>query len=66
MPRANHTFHPRSDPAQHSPLPQAGIFKEEAIELSGYPANRLAFLRKPFKLETFAETIRELMSQWKR
>jgi DNA-binding response OmpR family regulator len=39
--------------------------KEEANKLSGYRANRLAFLRKPFKLEIFAETIRELMRQWK-
>jgi len=39
--------------------------REEAIELSGYPENRLAFLRKPSKLEILAEAIRGLMSPWK-
>jgi two-component system response regulator (stage 0 sporulation protein A) len=36
--------------------------KEEAIKLSGYPANRLAFLRKPFQLEILADTIRGLLN----
>ena len=38
--------------------------KEEVIKLSGYPGHRLAFLRKPFKLEIFADTIRGLVSPW--
>jgi CheY-like chemotaxis protein len=38
--------------------------KEEVIKLSGYPEHRLAFLRKPFQLEIFADTIRGLMSPW--
>jgi two-component system, response regulator, stage 0 sporulation protein A len=39
--------------------------KEEVIKLSGYPGHRLAFLRKPFQLEIFADTIRGLVSPWK-
>lgn len=35
--------------------------KEEAIKLSGYPANSLAFLRKPFQLEILADTMRGLL-----
>ena len=35
--------------------------KEEVINLSGYPDNCLAFLRKPFKLELLADTIRSLL-----
>jgi CheY-like chemotaxis protein len=35
--------------------------KEEVINLSGYPDNCLSFLRKPFKLELLADTIRSLL-----
>jgi two-component system response regulator MprA len=35
--------------------------KEEVIDLSGYPDNSLAFLRKPFNLEILADTIRGLL-----
>ena len=37
--------------------------KEEVIDLSGYPDNSLAFLRKPFKLEILADTMRGLISR---